>query len=143
MKIKRQKGYISVYGESIPLKVSRFITGYKDAKVTASYPFIFFLDESFERDYIVNHEMIHFKQKIELLFILPIIIQQIEFYYAKYYLKKDNYNSYLYNCLEQEAYLNHNNPNYLKDRKMFSVLKYLFNKKDITYNKDTGEVKII
>lgn len=143
MKIKRQKGYIAVYGETIPLVIARFITRYKDAKVTASYPFIFFLNESFEKDYIVNHEIIHFKQKIELLFILPIIIQQIEFYYAKYYLKKDDYNSYLYNCLEQEAYLNHNNPNYLKDRKMFSVFKYLFNKKDFTYNKDTGEVKII
>ena len=142
MQIKIRKGYIAVLGESWPLKLARFLSGHKNATISTTPPFIFFLNTSLERPDTVNHEKIHLRQMYELLYIFAIILQQIEFWYARLILKKSSYDAYKFTSLEQEAYLNHNNPNYLKERKMFAVFKYVFNKKDFTYNKDTGEVII-
>lgn len=142
MKIKLRNGYIAVYGNTIPLKLAQITSGHKIATVSAFIPFIFFQDETFERPYIVNHEKIHFRQMLELLFIFLFILKFIEFNYARFILKKNLYESYLFTSIEQEAYLNQNNSNYLKERHLFSIFKYIFNKKDFKYIRDTGEVII-
>lgn len=72
----------------------------------------------------IRHEAIHTKQMKELLFI-PFYL----WYVIEWLIRTIQYNSVLrgyYNIsFEREAYANHGNTEYLKDRKLFSFLKYL------------------
>lgn len=125
-----KKGYIAVYGENIVIKIDRFlIGGKKEIKASAFPPFIFFVDKSCEIPWIVNHELIHFRQYFELLFVGVILLNIFERLYARLFLGMSKYEAYQYSALEQEAYLNHNNPEYLKTRELFSIFKYVKNKK--------------
>ncbi len=135
--MKLKKGYIAVYGDTIPIKVDRFLMGgKKEIKASTWSPFIFFKDESCELVWIVNHERIHIRQTFELLFVGAIFLDIIERIYARVFLKMSAYEAYHYSALEQEAYLNHNNLEYLKNRKIFSLFKYIKNKKNFTMDKD-------
>lgn len=123
MKIKFKKNYIAIYSKTL-LK----FTGVKNAKAFALFPMIGFKDESFETQRIINHEQIHFRQQIELLFVGEIIFRLVERFYLRVILSKNSLDSYKLCCFEQEAYLNQDNPDYLKNRKLFSFVKYIKNK---------------
>jgi hypothetical protein len=88
--------------------------------VTASgitfFPFIIFASNIEIDDELINHERIHLRQQLELL-IIPFYI----WYFIEYYTK-----GYWQVSFEKEAYANDKNPNYLKERKMFSFFKYIF-----------------
>ena len=142
MRIKIQQGYIAVYGNSFPIRIGKFLIGGKQPKAATLFPFIFFYNENCEQPWLVNHERIHFAQILEFLFVGVFLLWLIEYLYARIFLKMSAYDTYHYCALEQEAYLNHNNPNYLKNRKLFSIFKYLKNKKRFTVDKD-GVVTII
>lgn len=73
----------------------------------------------------INHEKIHWKQQLEMLIILFYICYVLE-YIIRYFLLSNN--PYRRLSFEQEAYNNDYNMNYLKNRKPYSWLKYLFKK---------------
>ncbi len=103
------------------------------------FPFIFIKSEEFLQPWLINHERIHFRQQIELLFVGSFLINFIEKIYARFFKNKTKFNSYLYISAEQEAYLNQNNPDYLKTRKLWAQFYYVKNKKTFNLGK-SGEV---
>lgn len=140
MIIKFKKGYIAVYGDTLPIKIDKFLMGgKKEIKASTYPPFIFFLNENMEIPWIVNHECIHFRQVFELFFIGALLLDLCERLYARIFLNMSAHEAYQYSALEQEAYLNQNNPEYLKNRKLFSIFKYIRNKKKFSVGKE-GEV---
>lgn len=79
-------------------------------------PFIFVPDDICKNNiYLINHERIHLRQQLEMLFFGFVILYFIELY------KK----GYMGISFEQEAYRNQHNLNYLKEREWFSWRKYL------------------
>lgn len=135
--IKIKKGYIAVYGDTLPIKIDRFLMGgKKEIKASTWPPFIFFKDKEAEIPWIVNHELIHFRQVFELFIVGAILLDIFERFYARVFLKMSAFEAYHYSALEQEAYLNQNNPDYLNKRKIFSVFKFIKNKKKFELKED-------
>lgn len=69
----------------------------------------------------INHELIHERQAIEMLFI---------FFYLWYIIEwiirlTQKGNAYYNISFEREAYTNQNNLSYLSQRKMFNFIKYI------------------
>jgi len=91
----------------------------------AVYPFIFLKNKSLSDNWVlINHERIHLKQQKELLWIFFFIWYFIEF--TVHLIKLRNWNKAYHNIsFEKEAYANEGNPNYIKDRKLWSFTKYL------------------
>lgn len=110
------------------------LTGTKGkAKAAAFYPFIFTTSklEKYPKhiyDAFIIHELIHFKQQIETLYIGKIIIGLAEFLYFRILKSKKPLDCYLLSSFEQEAYDNMFNVNYLQTRKSYSFIKYFKNK---------------
>ena len=90
-----------------------FLRGVKASGITF-YPFIIFASNIEIDEELLNHERIHLRQQLELL-IIPFYI----WYFIEYYTK-----GYYNVSFEREAYDNDRNLNYLKERKMYSFLKY-------------------
>jgi hypothetical protein len=91
----------------------------------AIYPFIFLQNKNLCRDEkIINHEMIHIRQQLELL-ILPFYILYILNLAINYFVYRNIYSAYRNIVFEQEAYENDSNLNYLKNRKFATWLCYL------------------
>lgn len=96
---------------------------------------IFFLARSKEDlvPWLITHETIHLKQQRDLLVIGSLFLHIVETFIALTVYRLSWYESYLWCSHEQEAYRNQNDPDYLKNRKIFSQFKYLFNKKKFTH----------
>jgi hypothetical protein len=77
------------------------------------FPFIFVRSETVLVPWLINHERIHIRQQIELLFFGSIILYILEFLYAFLGLGHSWNESYLYTSAEQESYRNQNNAEYL------------------------------
>ena len=93
------------------------------------FPFIFVkTDEIKNNKVIINHEKIHIRQQIELLFVLFFLWYFIEFIllYMRY---RDRYKAYRNIVFEKEAYCNEKGFVYLDKRTTFSFLTYYFYKK--------------
>jgi len=89
------------------------------------YPFIFLKDKSLiSNSILINHERIHLKQQIELLWIFFFIWYAIEFLWHLVRLRNWN-KAYRSISFEKEAYQNEDNLYYLEDRKFWMFLKYL------------------
>ncbi len=118
------------------VSISGFIAagkyGYIQAKAAAFFPFVFVRSEEYATPVLVNHERIHFRQQLELLCIGFWLLSLYETIYAKFALKLNAKERYLYRAAEQEAYCNQENLQYLKQRKFFSVFKYVRNKTDLS-----------
>ena len=141
--IEFKKRYIAIYSTKLVEFFGWLTHGKpKEGQMAALFPFIFFRKKNQvpEDGYQIRHELIHFRQQVETLFIGLEIIKQIEIFYAYFFLHKNKFERYMYSACEQEAYLNQNNPNYLKERKLFAMFKYIKNKKNFRNNKDTGEI---
>lgn len=81
----------------------------------AIFPFIFVRDQKSKSNLVlINHERIHFRQQLEMLF-----IGFIFWYYIAMFRK-----GYRGISFEKEAYANQNNLNYLKKRPWFAFVKY-------------------
>ncbi|MGV8946639.1 MAG: hypothetical protein ACOH1N_09435 [Lutibacter sp.] len=72
----------------------------------------------------MNHEKIHLKQQIELLWIFFFVWYFIEYFIRIIQYKKHDI-AYRNISFEKEAYKNEQNLNYLEYRKVFAFLKYL------------------
>jgi len=86
-----------------------------DISGLAIFPFIFVANKNQNNFFVlINHEKIHFRQQVGLLF-----ISFLFWYYIAMFRK-----GYRNISFEREAYENQENLNYLKTRKWFSFLKY-------------------
>jgi hypothetical protein len=100
------------------MKISRLnVTG------LAIFPFIF-TKHKVRSKTLINHELIHHRQQLEL-FILPFYIFYLLDYLIGLIKYKNSYKAYMNICFEKEAYANDQNLNYLKNRPLWSFLKYL------------------
>lgn len=90
----------------------------------ALFPFIIVKDKLYLFDKeLINHEKIHIRQELELLVLPFYIIYGINWIIN--YLKYKSWDTAYRNiCFEREAYQNDYNLDYLKNRKLFSFLKY-------------------
>ena len=89
------------------------------------FPFVFLNDKASKADKVlINHEMIHLRQQIELLIIPFFIWYGFEFLIRCIQYRNRNL-AYRNISFEREAYANENDFNYLKSRSFFNYLKYL------------------
>ena len=89
----------------------------------AIFPFIFTKNKIRSKT-LINHELIHHRQQIEL-FILPFYIFYLLDYLIKLVKYKNKHKAYMNICFEKEAYANDQNLNYLKNRPFWAFLKYI------------------
>lgn len=81
-------------------------------------------DTSWINKYVINHERIHTAQQRELLFIPFYIVYLIEWLIRLFQYK--NWKEAYYNIsFEREAYKHGNDLQYLKNRKLYSWVKFL------------------
>ena len=92
-----------------------FLGGGQLPAAMAFYPFVILNSRVVATPELINHERIHLRQQLEML-IIPFYI----WYLIEYY-KKGYYNV----SFEKEAYDNDKNLNYLKNRRLFSFIRYL------------------
>lgn len=71
---------------------------------------------------IINHESIHIKQQQELL-VIPFYIWYLTEWFIRLFFKDNAYRNISF---EREAYSNEDNLDYLKTRKWYSFLKYIY-----------------
>ena len=113
-------------------RLCRFFAGFSGFKNTARavtvFPFIFVRSKTNLIPWLINHERIHLRQQMELLIIVSVIIYILEFLWAFLILQLSWKDAYLWTSAEQEAYLNQNNPDYLKQRNLFKQFYYIKNK---------------
>lgn len=91
----------------------------------AVFPFIFIKHKSARNDkFLMNHELIHIRQQLELL-IIPFYF----FYFINYLynlISTFNHNTAYRNIIfEQEAYEHDKDLDYLKTRRIFGFLDYI------------------
>jgi hypothetical protein len=131
MELKIKKGYVAIYSVGLVKFFGNLVHGKgENSRAATLFPFLIFRDKTQELPWVVNHEKIHFKQQVELLFLGLEILKFIEFIYFKFFLKKNKFDRYLYSACEQESYLNQQDFSYLAHRKPYAIFKYIFNKKD-------------
>lgn len=138
MKIYRKHGAWILQSESL-VKFFGFLAvgrhGAKKAKGAAIFPFVVLRKSEYAKPLIINHEKIHFRQQLETLFIGAFLLGLFEGLYARYVLRLKAPDYYLYRAAEQEAYRNQHNIDYLKNRKWFSLFKYIKDKKKMQFVK--------
>lgn len=79
-----------------------------------------------KRERVINHESIHIAQQGELLVIPFYVLYILEWFIKLFFYGKRSY----YNIsFEREAYANEYDKEYLKNRKSYTWLKYIFKDK--------------
>lgn len=73
---------------------------------------------------ILNHERIHGRQQLEMLWVLFFLWYVIE-YFIRLIIYRDRMRAYTNLSHEREAYLNDSDPEYYKTRKPYAWMKYL------------------
>ena len=81
-------------------------------------------DKSWIDKYIVNHERIHTRQQMELLFI-PFYLVYILEWIVRLVQYRKRHEAYMNISFEREAYKHGDNLNYLKQRKPYAWIKFL------------------
>ena len=142
MRARIHNGYLALYSE----RLTRMFGGSPHVRAVAPFPFcIIFRDEEQEKmEWVVRHEKIHFRQELELLWIGAILLELIEKMYGRFFLGKSKLEAYKWCSMEQEAYRNQNDPDYLKNRPTFRLFYYMKNKKSFAlYPDKPGEVHML
>ena len=95
------------------------------ASAMALFPFIIVKSAHMKQDSVlVNHELIHFRQQLELL-ILPFYLLYLLNYLLNLIRYQNHDRAYFHISFEREAYSNEENLGYLAVRKPFSWLRFL------------------
>lgn len=90
----------------------------------AIFPFVFLRDMKFRNDAVlVNHEKIHFRQQIEMMFVLFYLVYLFNFLInlIRYRNWKKAYREIIF---EREAYSNESDFEYLHKRRCWNFPKY-------------------
>ncbi len=94
------------------------------------WPFIFVKEHWHKTNKIlVNHEKIHLKQQIELLWV-PFFIWYFTEFIFRFFQYKNWDKAYRAISFEREAYAQEKNYDYLENRKLWAFLSYLKKKYD-------------
>lgn len=97
----------------------------KNFRGLAIFPFIFLRDRQLKLNAeIINHERIHLRQQIELLWVGFFLWYGVEFLIRWWQYKNSNL-AYLNLSFEREAYQNDHQLDYLKNRKFWNFINYL------------------
>ena len=97
----------------------------KNFRGLAIYPFIFLREKALKENLkIINHERIHLRQQIEMLWVFFFLWYGIEFL-IRWIQFKNPLTAYFNISFEKEAYANEIYPEYLKTRNFWSFTKYL------------------
>ena len=139
MKVKIEKGYISVISPKLTYFCGLWSGSPKLARAVALFPFIIFRSEDEKVPWIINHERIHFRQQLETLFIGFYILSFLENLYALLILRKNLKEAYKWHSSEQEAYRNQQNFEYLNNRPLWVQFKYIKHKREFTFG-NPGEI---
>lgn len=83
----------------------------------------------------INHESIHVRQFIESLGLFW-FYSKAEYFYFRVFKKYSHLEAYRNESIEQEAYLNQHNFNYLNQRPSFNTIRYMKNKTDFYTDSD-------
>lgn len=90
----------------------------------AIFPFVLIKYAELKKDrQIINHELIHLRQQLELL-IIPFFILYLLDYLINLIRYRNHDRAYRNIVFEREAYSNDSDYMYLKKRKFFSWIKY-------------------
>ncbi len=90
----------------------------------AIFPFVFIKYAKLKNDrQIINHELIHLRQQIELL-VIPFYIIYILDYLINLVRYRNHDRAYRNIVFEREAYRNDSDLMYLKKRRFYSWIKY-------------------
>lgn len=136
MKISFHKGYILIISDKFVTILGKIIGLPTSMGVTLFPCIIVFrnLTHPMTSQWLI-HEQIHIHQLSETLYLIyPFAM--LEYLYARIFLKYTHMQAYMYECLEQEAYLNQNNSEYLNNRKIFSTFKYIKHKTKFNTDKN-------
>jgi len=88
------------------------------------FPFIFLKVKHRDNKTIINHEKIHIRQQAECLLVFFWIVYFSQYGWLKLIKRMDHKTAYRNISFEKEAYSNQKNFSYLKNRKLFSWIKY-------------------
>ena len=104
--------------------ISKFLIP-KNYNGLAIYPFIFIKNKSLSSNSVlINHERIHLRQQLELLWVFFFLWYIMEFF-VRLMVLRNWHKAYHAISFEKEAYQNESNFTYLNDRKSWTFLKYL------------------
>lgn len=138
MQIYREKYKVIIISQNLSNFLSRLLGFKKDVGMGFSiFPFLIILrnkNHPMTKQWI-NHESIHLRQHIESLGLFW-VYSELEYLYARIFLKYSHMEAYKNKAIEQEAYLNQNDPNYLSQRPVFSTIKFMKTKTKFDINKD-------
>jgi len=124
-----KKGYILVVSPLLVYVIGFSCGAPSRARAVAVFPFIIVRSHKELQPWLINHELIHFRQGIETLFIGSWLLSLVETVYAMLVLRKSLKEAYVWRSNEQEAYRNQGNSEYLKTRKLWSRFRYLRDKR--------------
>lgn len=125
MKYSLRKGYILVVAPRLVYFLA-LPTGKAEAiRAIACFPFIFVRDMSVVQPQLINHELIHFRQEVELLLVGAAALYVCEYLYRRILKKLPAEEAYTNLSMEQEAYANQDNLNYLQERKPYAMFQYI------------------
>lgn len=97
----------------------------KNFRGLAIYPFIFLREKALKENLkVINHERIHLRQQIEMLWVFFFLWYGIEFL-IRWIQFKNPLVAYFNISFEKEAYTKEIDMDYLKNRKLWSFTKYL------------------
>ena len=89
------------------------------------FPFVFLRSKQLKTNVtLVNHELIHLRQQLELL-VLPFYIWYGLEYVLRFLKYRNHQEAYRNICFEREAYSKENDLEYLKTRSFWRFLKFL------------------
>jgi hypothetical protein len=89
----------------------------------AIFPFIF-TQKKTKNKILINHELIHHHQQIELLYV-PFFVWYLGEYAIKWMHYRNKEKAYRAISFEREAYTHDQDLNYLKNRSFWAFLKYI------------------
>jgi len=108
----------------MPILVNKYLIGRRFVGI-ALWPFIVIKSPYLKNDKIfINHEKIHLRQQAELL-VVPFYIMYLTEYVVRLLQYKNSHEAYRNISFEREAYEREGDLFYLKDRKLWSFIKYL------------------
>jgi hypothetical protein len=99
-------------------KLFRYYSGF------SFFIFIFIWKEAREKEILINHELIHFYQQVEMLFVFHWLLYLL-FYLIARVKGKDHDTAYYSIPFEKEAYTFEHDLHYIRRRKLFAWVKFL------------------